>query len=86
MVAPLRKFMLNKQIALEARRIAHEATRTCKLGSPGSDFADEHTKTCNDLKHEIQELAMMVKLASMQPPFRHEAPPYRLQQEDEANE
>ena len=69
MTAPLRRFLLNRQIAIEARRIAHQATRTCR--NPyidGTDHDDEHTKNCNTLKRKVEELALQVKLAGLQRP------------------
>jgi hypothetical protein len=79
MVNPLRPFLLNRQIAMEARKIAHEAIKTCKprpsdeIPEPaitGDD--DDHTKNCNALTRRITELALQVKLASMQPSMRRE--------------
>jgi hypothetical protein len=74
MVNPLRRFLLNKQIVTEARKIAHDATKTCKP-RPTDEVPDvvisgddnEHTKNCNALTRKVAELAMQVKLASFQP-------------------
>jgi hypothetical protein len=68
MTHPLRTFMLNEQITIEARRIAHEHTPTCNKREPEVFHLDEcHTKKCNALKKQIEELALQVKLACMQP-------------------
>jgi hypothetical protein len=76
MTAPMRRYLLNRQIAGEARRIAHAATKTCKVAFDGSDHDDEHTKNCNGLKREIEAFAMNVKLAALQSPLRTvETPP-----------
>jgi hypothetical protein len=68
MTAPLRRFLLNKEIAMEARRIAHGATKSCIYVDDEAygDSDDEHTPNCNKLKHTIEALAMQVKLASVQ--------------------
>jgi hypothetical protein len=74
MVNPLRPYLLNRQIEIEARKIAHAATKTCKP-RPTDDEPepvisaddDEHTKNCNSLTRAIVELAKNVKLASLQP-------------------
>jgi len=89
MTAPLRRYLLNRQIASEARRIAHTATKTCKVAFDGSDHDDEHTKNCNLLKREIEALVMHVKLAALQSPVRpidarEQAPP--LFEEGEADD
>lgn len=75
MTLPMRRYLLNKQIALEARRSAHAATRTCaprptaeKPNVEINDYADEHNAACNKLKREIEALALNVKMASLQPP------------------
>jgi len=69
MTRPLRPYMLNKQIALEARKIAHAFTGTCRFASDdGTDIDEEHTLKCNTLKHRIEELALNVKLAAVQRP------------------
>jgi ribosomal protein L9 len=68
MTKPMRSFLLNRQIALEARRIAHAATKTCKLSD--GDREDEHTAKCNKLKREIETLALQIKLAGMQQPMK----------------
>jgi hypothetical protein len=77
MVHPLRPFLLNRQIATEARRIAHAAIKTCRprptdeVPEPALNSADnEHTKNCNALTHAITELALQVKVAGLQPPSR----------------
>jgi hypothetical protein len=73
---PLRPWLLNHQIGVEARRIAHAATKTCRYQSDGgTDRDDEHTRNCNWLKHEIEALAKHVKLASMQEPAERTPPP-----------
>lgn len=64
MTAPLRRYLLNRQIAIESRRIACAATKTCKGGN--NDDKDDHTKNCNTLKLQIETLVLNVKLASMQ--------------------
>jgi len=74
MTAPLRPFLLNAQIAREARRIAHAATRRCVHARADSD-PDYHTPGCNRLTAEILALAMRVKLAAAQRPARR--PPTR---------
>src|SRR5262245_17259930 len=70
---PLRRFLLNEQIKLEARRIAHEHTRTCankrKDSGPLPNLDDYHTKNCNALTREITALCMQIKLAGTQPPI-----------------
>jgi hypothetical protein len=81
MTAPKRQFLLNRQIAVEARRIAHKATKTCKIMFDRTDHDDEHTKNCNALKREIEKLALQVKLASLQAPQRDE----RDDDEDDPN-
>jgi len=71
MTHKLRKFLLNEQIASEARRIAHAATQRCwgRRDPPGSGEGDEwHTPACNKLKHDIEALALQVKLAASQRP------------------
>ena len=92
MTAPMRRFLLNRQIALEARRIAHAATTTCnkhdKDGEtePPDDIDDNHTPACNRLKKEILALAMNIKLASLQPrvkPSDEPAPALFDQPEDD---
>jgi len=71
MTPPLRRYLLNREIASEARRIAHAATKTCTLRYPTApDFDDEHTKNCNCLKREIEALALNVKLAGLQSRIR----------------
>jgi hypothetical protein len=72
MTAPLRRFLLNHEIAVEARRIAHAATKTCHYEyAEGTDNNDEHTKNCNTLKQAIELLAMQIKLASLQRQVKH---------------
>ena len=73
MTAPLRPFLHNAQIAREARRIAHAATRRCVYGRADSD-PDYHTPGCNRLTAEILALAMRVKLAAAQRPGRRRTP------------
>ena len=86
MTAPMRRFLLNRQIALEARRIAHAATNSCnrhdeRTGVPG-DVDDEHTGACNKLKRAIETLALNVKLAGLQSKVRPaEEPPPLFEQE-----
>ena len=81
MTAPLRRFLLNHEIAVEARRIAHAATKTCHYEfAEGTDNNDEHTKNCNTLKHAIETLALQIKLASLQPPEKHRETPPPLEQ------
>ena len=74
MTEPVRRYLLNRQIALEARRIAHAATKTCSF-EDGGDKDDEHTKNCNALKREIQSLVMQVKLAAQQHSPKRDDPP-----------
>ena len=87
MTEPMRRFLLNRQIALEARRIAHAATKTCRSPhiSEGKDYHDEHTRKCNALKAEIEALALNVKLAGLQPPEARprEPPPPLYEREAE---
>jgi hypothetical protein len=67
--APLRRYLLNKEISIEARRIAHFATKTCcrhDVHVLPADNDDEHTKNCNVLKRQIETLAMQIKLANLQ--------------------
>ena len=83
MTAPMRRFLLNRQIALEARRIAHAATKTCRNDEyrpGGSDHDDEHTPRCNTLKRAIETLALQIKLAAVQQPEVRQQP---AQQENE---
>jgi len=83
MTKPLRQFLLNEQIAIEARRIAHEHTRRCndcrrrdklvargdlQAGEPVPNLETWHTPSCNKLKLEIENLCLQVKLAGLQPP------------------
>jgi len=82
MTKPLRRFLLNEQIAIEARRIAHEHTRRCndsrrydklvargdlQAGEPVPNLDTWHTPSCTKLKLEIENLALQVKLAGIQP-------------------
>jgi len=79
MTKPLRRFLLNEQIAREARRIAHEHTEKCnnekRLEALGvtdgtvPNLDDWHTPACNDLKRKIEILALQVKLSGIQPPI-----------------
>jgi hypothetical protein len=74
---PLRPLLLNWQISLRAREIAHAAIDTCK-GELLPNVDDNHTPNCNRLKKQIEEFALQVKLARLQPPaappaFRPEA-------------
>jgi hypothetical protein len=73
----MRIALLNTQIALRARQIAHEATRTCK-GELLPPDDDHHTPKCNKLKHEIEDLCRLIKLASHQGERREEAEPFAL--------
>jgi hypothetical protein len=81
MTAPMRRRLLNREIAIEARRIAHAATLTCcnrrNAEYSGSDYDDEHTRRCNELKRQIETLAIEVKLASLQPPAKQQPGPPR---------
>ena len=71
MTKPLRRSLLNEEIAVEARRIAHAYTHTCRGAElPGN--CEYHT---NQLFQEIVELAIGVKLAREQPPARREPAP-----------
>jgi hypothetical protein len=82
MTAPLRRFLLNQEIAVEARRIAHAATKTCHYEfAEGTDNNDEHTKNCNQLKHDIEMLAKQIKLASLQQPEKRRETPQPEQPE-----
>ena len=67
----MRPALLNEQISIEARLIAHEATRTCKYKDLPNEEAS-HTPNCNRLKHAIEDLALQVKLAREQPPISME--------------
>lgn len=82
MTAPMRRYLLNKQRAIEARRIAHAATKTCKFAFNGTDHDDEHTKNCNMLKREIETFAMSIKLAGQQPTHQPSTPPPLFEQEE----
>ena len=91
MTAPMRRFLLNRQIALEARRIAHAAITSCnrhdKDGDtePPDDVDDNHTPACNALKKQIVALAMNIKLAGLQPKVKpgDEAPPPLFEPQDD---
>jgi hypothetical protein len=73
MTAPLRRVLLNNEISLEARRIAHAATSTCKGDLvPNSD--DYHSRNCNRLKEQIEQLCLQIKCARLQPPAQPEYP------------
>lgn len=74
MTAPLRRSLLNAEIAHQARRIAHRWTRTCRGENLPSDSA-YHTTHCNALFEEIVELAVSVKLAGLQPTMSTREPP-----------
>ena len=67
MTAPQRPFLLNRQIAIAARDIAHRAMNSCKGRHEDGYRDDEHNAACNMLKRQIEELALNVKLASLQP-------------------
>lgn len=69
MTAPLRTSLLNWQIAHRARELAHEATATCK-GALMPNENDNHTPNCNALKKQIEEFALQIKFASIQPSRR----------------
>jgi hypothetical protein len=69
MTASLRLFMLNTQISLAAREIAHAHTDTCK-GNVQPNHNDNHTPGCNQLKRRIEELGLAIKLAGLQPPVQ----------------
>ncbi len=73
----MRLVLLNAQIAMRARQIAHEATRTCK-GTVVPYDDEHHTPKCNKLKHEIEDLCRLIKLASHQGEVRREAEPFAL--------
>ncbi len=60
MVNPLRPFLLNAQIKLEARKVAHAATKTCKPRP--TEENPEPSISGDDDDH-----TMNVKLASLQP-------------------
>lgn len=84
MSPPLRRALLNAEISLEARRIAHEATKSCNKNNdllPNEN--DSHTGKCNKLKAEIEGLAWVVKVATLQPPLKREElpPPFELEAE-----
>lgn len=73
MTVPLRPSLLNEQISMEARRIAHAATATCRGDFvPNSD--DYHSPNCNKLKRQIEELCLQIKYARSQPPPQPEYP------------
>lgn len=86
MTAPLRRYLLNHEIKLAARRIAHAWTKTCKYQGDDiekvSDVDDEHTRNCNAMTREIEALAMHVKMAAVQPPQRRQ--PEKLSEDAEA--
>lgn len=71
MTVPLRRALLNNEISLEARRIAHAATSTCK-GDSVPNENNYHSPNCNKLKQQIEELCLQIKLAALQPPQRRE--------------
>jgi hypothetical protein len=62
MTSPLRRLLLNAEIAREARRIAHTWTPTCQ-GEDLPDGDEHHTSHCNLLKFEVELLARIVKRA-----------------------
>lgn len=74
MTAPLRQFLLNDQIALAARTIAHKWTQTCKGGSQPIGN-EHHTPNCNALTRAIEQLALIVKYGCSQPPSPSREPP-----------
>jgi hypothetical protein len=74
MTPPLRQELLNEQISIEARRIAHQATHTCK-GDGAPEPNDYHTRNCNKLKEEIENLCLQVKCAALQPKVASEKQP-----------
>jgi len=82
MTAPQRKPLLNSQISAEARRIAHEATKSCGCAKDGEgkrirkplDMSNDwHSPACNKLKREIESLALSIKCAAAQPPLKDTA-------------
>jgi len=74
---PLPLFLLNEQISLRARTIAHQATNTCQ-GKLLPNQNDNHTPRCNKLKEQIEELALQVKLAGLQSKGRTNVEPPSL--------
>lgn len=85
MTKPLRTFLLNEQISIEARKIAHEMASACpsraaKMKADSSGFGvqidnlpnkDEwHSPACNKLKAAIEALCLNIKLAATQRPER----------------
>jgi hypothetical protein len=65
MTKPMRAFLLNEQISAEARKIAHKWIDTCR-GEDLPNHSDHHTKSCNQLKAEIEQLCLQIKLAREQ--------------------
>jgi hypothetical protein len=61
----LRRSLLNHEISLQARIIAHETTKSCH-GENLPDHPDHHTPKCNKLKARIEDMALQVKLAGLQ--------------------
>lgn len=87
MSPPLRRALLNAEISLQARKIAHEATKSCnKNNSLLPNENDHHTRKCNELKTEIEGLAWVVKVSALQPPLKREEapPPFELEAEADA--
>lgn len=82
MTKPLRRALLNAEISLEARRIAHAATRSCKWDNMPNDN-NCHTPKCNLLKLQIENLVLTVKFAEKQPSERPVPPAFELQPEDQ---
>jgi len=90
MTKPLRTFLLNEQISIEARKIAHKACGTCPsraamiradasgLGGKVDDLPNHdewHSPTCNKLKSAIEALCLNIKLAASQRPDPRREPP-----------
>ena len=78
MTKPMRRALLNDQISLAARKIAHDVTRTCR-GELLPNAEACHTLKCNTLKLKIENLVLTVKFAEKQPSERPEPPPFELQ-------
>lgn len=84
MSPPLRRALLNAEISFQARKIAHEHTKSCSKKYPVIPIDDvHHTAKCNKLTTEIQGLAWVIKVSALQPPEKREEapPPFELEAE-----
>lgn len=97
MTYPQRRFLLNKQIAMEARRIAHAATKTCKFQPrpkvPGDDEEEQQTLagaldgvTDADVEHTrtCNKLKREIELLALNVKLAATQPPLRREQMTEA--